>query len=122
MEVSETITVTDEMVRQFAELTGDRNPIHLDDDYASKSIFGKRIVHGMLLGGFISKMIATDYPGEGSIYLNQNLNFKSPCFIGDIITVQIKLIKKERTKYTLDTKVLRKNTILIEGEAFVIKK
>ena len=110
------------MVLQFAALSGDTNPIHLDDEYAEKTIFGKRIVHGMLLGSFISKMIATKYPGEGSIYLSQNLKFKSPCYIGDTVKVTIKLIEQEGSKYTLGTYVTNDHHVLIEGEAFVIKK
>ena len=122
MEVSESITITYSMVLQFAALSGDTNPIHLDDEYAEKTIFGKRIVHGMLLGSFISKMIATKYPGEGSIYLSQNLKFKSPCYIGDTVKVTIKLIEQEGSKYTLGTYVTNDHHVLIEGEAFVIKK
>jgi len=91
MEVSEKIIVTDDMVHKFAEVSGDRNPIHIDDEYASKSIFGKRIVHGMLLSSFFSKMIAETYPGKGSIYLNQSLNFKNPCYVNDEVTITIKL-------------------------------
>ena len=122
MRVSEKITITDKMVRDFSELVGDKNPIHLDDEYAKNSIFGKRIVHGMLLSSFFSKIIATNYPGEGSIYLKQDLNFKNPCYINDEIEIVVELDKKENNKYFLKTKIIRDNIEIIDGNAIVLKK
>ena len=122
MRVSEKITITDKMVRDFSELVGDKNPIHLDDEYAKNSIFGKRIVHGMLLSSFFSKIIATTYPGEGSIYLKQDLNFKNPCYINDEIEIVVELDKKENNKYFLKTKIIRDNIEIIDGNAIVLKK
>ena len=122
MRVSEKITITDKMVRDFSELVGDKNPIHLDDEYAKNSIFGKRIVHGMLLSSFFSKIIATNYPGEGSIYLKQDLNFKNPCYINDEIEIVVELDKKENNKYYLKTKIIRDNIEIIDGNAIVLKK
>jgi 3-hydroxybutyryl-CoA dehydratase len=77
------------------------NPVHLDDEYAKNSIFKKRIAHGMLLGGYISSIIANEYPGEGSIYLQQTLNFLNPCYIGDEIEVVIELIEQKKYKYNV---------------------
>lgn len=122
MEVSEKIIVTDDMVHKFAEVSGDRNPIHIDDEYASKTIFGERIVHGMLLSSFFSKMIAEKYPGKGSIYLNQSLNFKNPCYINDEVVVTIKLLNETDGKYTLRTTIHRDDTILVYGDALVLKR
>ena len=122
MRVSEKITITDKMVRDFSELVGDKNPIHLDDEYSKNSIFGKRIVHGMLLSSFFSKIIATNYPGEGSIYLKQDLNFKNPCYINDEIEIVVELDKKENNKYFLKTKIIRDNIEIIDGNAIVLKK
>jgi 3-hydroxybutyryl-CoA dehydratase len=122
MRVSEKITITDKMVRDFSELVGDKNPIHLDDEYSKNSIFGKRIVHGMLLSSFFSKIIATTYPGEGSIYLKQDLNFKNPCYINDEIEIVVELDKKENNKYFLKTKIIRDNIEIIDGNAIVLKK
>lgn len=122
MRVSEKITITDKMVRDFSELSGDKNPIHLDEEYSKNSIFGKRIVHGMLLSSFFSKIIATNYPGEGSIYLKQDLNFKNPCYINDEIEIVVELDKKENNKYYLKTKIIRDDIEIIEGNAIVLKK
>lgn len=122
MRVSEKITITDKMVRDFSELSGDKNPIHLDDECSKNSIFGKRIVHGMLLSSFFSKIIATNYPGEGSIYLKQDLNFKNPCYINDEIEIVVELDKKENNKYYLKTKIIRDDIEIIEGDAIVLKK
>ena len=98
MRVSEKITITDKMVRDFSELVGDKNPIHLDDEYSKNSIFGKRIVHGMLLSSFFSKIIATNYPGEGSIYLKQDLNFKNPDFGGKRMKSKRRKSKRRNSK------------------------
>jgi len=122
MQFSEKITITDKIVRDFSELSGDKNPIHLDDEYSKNSIFGKRIVHGMLLSSFFSKIIATNYPGEGSIYLKQDLNFKNPCYINDEVEIVVELDKKENNKYYLKTKIIRDNIEIIDGNAIVLKK
>lgn len=123
MRVSKKFIIKEEDVINFAKVSKDYNPIHLNEDYAKSSIFKKRIVHGMLLGGYISSIIANDYPGEGSIYLQQNLSFKNPCFINDEIEVIVELIEKKENKYKLSTIVKREDSvILIEGEAIIIKK
>jgi 3-hydroxybutyryl-CoA dehydratase len=122
MRVSEKITITDKMVRDFSELSGDKNPIHLDDEYSKNSIFGKRIAHGMLLSSFFSKIIASYYPGEGSIYLKQDLNFKNPCYINDEVEIVVELDKKENNKYYLKTKIIRDDVEIIDGNAIVLKK
>lgn len=122
MRVSEKIKITEEMVFKFSEVSGDKNPIHLDSSYASKTIFGKRIAHGILLSSFFSKLISSKYPGEGSIYLSQNIKFNKPCFIGDEIEVIVELEKKEKNIYFLDTKIEKEGMNLIEGKAIVLKK
>jgi 3-hydroxybutyryl-CoA dehydratase len=122
MRVSEDIKITEDMVIQFSELSGDKNPIHLDDEYAKNSVFGKKIVHGILLVSFFSKLIADKYPGEGSIYLSQNVHFKNPCFINDTITVIVELNEKIKNKYYLKTSIVRDNITLIEGDAVILKK
>jgi 3-hydroxybutyryl-CoA dehydratase len=97
----------------------------LDEDYAKSTRFGKTIVHGMLLSSFFSKIIAMDYPGEGSIYLSQTLNFLKPCYVGDTISVHIKLMNKtQKSKsyiYTLSTKIYDSSKeLLIDGTANVL--
>jgi hypothetical protein len=76
-------TITDEMIRSFAVLTGDNNPVHLDDTYAATTRFGRRIAHGMIAAGLISAMLANDLPGPGTVYLSQTLKFKAPVYPGD---------------------------------------
>src|SRR5688500_9560131 len=90
---SRTRTITDADVRAFAQISGDTNPIHLDDSYAAQSKFERRIVHGMLTASLISAILGNDFPGTGSIYLGQDIKFKAPVFIGDTITAAVELIK-----------------------------
>ena len=80
---SVTKTFKDEDVRKFAEVSMDVNPIHLDDEYAKKTVFGQRIVHGILTCGLISAVLANKLPGEGTIYLGQEVRFTSPVLLGD---------------------------------------
>jgi acyl dehydratase len=87
-----------EDVRDFARISGDMNPIHLDSEAASKSIFGKPVVHGMLLNGLISAAIGMDLPGEGAIYLGQDSSFKSPVFYGDEVTVELEVLELREDK------------------------
>ena len=82
-----TQVVDDKLVHGFAELTGDHNPIHLDDASAKKTKFGQRIAHGGILFGMISKVLGMDMPGVGTVYLSQLVNFRAPVFIGDTVTL-----------------------------------
>lgn len=115
-------TFTNVDVKQFAQVTNDYNPIHLDEEYASKSIFKKNIVHGFLTGSMISAIIGTKFPGEGSIYLSQTMNFRAPVYYGDTITtvVSVKNIKIEKSIVYLNTNCYNQNEIVVlEGEAIV---
>ena len=85
-------------VRLFAEITGDQNPVHLDSEYAAKGKFGKTIVHGILLAGLISKVIGMELPGKGSIYLEQDLQFKKPVFVGEKVTAKVKITDIHKNK------------------------
>ena len=122
MRVSKTFLITEKIVEDFAKVSNDFNPIHLDESYAKNSIFEKRIAHGMLLASYISGLIANDYPGEGSIYLEQTLSFKRPCFIGDEVEVIVELLEQIKNKYRLTTIVKSQENILITGEALILKK
>lgn len=110
-------------VKHFAEISMDHNPIHLDEEYAKTTIFGRKIVHGFLVGSFISAVLANKLPGHGSIYLNQEMNFKRPVFIGDEITAEVEIIEIIKpTIYKLATKCVNQNgEVVIDGFA-VIKK
>ena len=115
-------TITEEKVNNFALLTGDKNPIHIDEGYAKNTIFKKRLAHGMLVGSCISNVLANDLPGQGTIYLSQTFSFKNPVFIGDtvIVTVKITDIREEKNIMFLETTCLKENkVIVIEGESCV---
>jgi 3-hydroxybutyryl-CoA dehydratase len=112
--------IGDAEIRMFAEVTEDHNPIHLDEAYAKDSIFGKRVVHGILQAGLISAVLGNKLPGAGSVYREQNLTFKKPAFIGDTLTATVEIIEiKERIGLLIfRTTVTNQNgDILTEGRA-----
>ena len=105
----------------FAEISGDRNPIHLSEHFAAKTPFGGRIAHGLYTASLISAVIGTRLPGPGAIYLSQTLNFKAPVRIGDIVDASVEVVelneKGNRVKLTCRCKV--GDTLVLEGEALV---
>ena len=120
---SRTTTITDEMIRQFADLTGDANPVHLDDAYAASTRFGRRIAHGMIAAGLISAALANDLPGPGTVYLSQTLQFKAPVYPGDAITttIEVKSVRPDKPIVTLVTTCKNQNDmVVLEGEAIVL--
>lgn len=114
--------VSEEDIKNFASLTGDNNPVHLDEEYAKNTFFKKRIAHGLLTASFISTAIATKLPGPGSIYLDQSLKFLAPAYIGDIIHVFIRVTKKniEKKIVTLSTDAFVTKKKIITGEARIL--
>jgi 3-hydroxybutyryl-CoA dehydratase len=118
-----TQTISDEMIRSFADLTGDTNPVHLDDSYAAGTRFGRRIAHGMIAAGLISATLANDLPGPGTVYLSQTLQFKAPVYPGDTITatVEVKTLRPDKPIVTLGTVCTNQNEkVVLEGEAVVL--
>lgn len=114
---------SDDDVRAFAQISGDTNPIHLDDHYAAQTRFGRRLVHGMLTASLLSATLANDLPGEGTIYLSQSLQFKAPVFIGDTITatVEVTAFRAERGIATLATTCTNQDgAVVLQGEAVVL--
>ena len=114
--------VTDEMIKMFAEATGDKNPVHLDDEFAKNSIFGGRIAHGILSLGIVSAVLGMEFPGAGTVYLMQNAKFKRPVYVGEEVTVRltVKEIDREKRRVLLETLVVKSNgENAIEGEALV---
>lgn len=112
--------ITEKDIRLFARLTGDSNPLHLDESYAEKTVFKGRIAHGMLFGGLISAALANKLPGPGYPYLKQTLKFIKPVRIGDTVTVNIELVKKIKQKniVVLKTTCVNQNgEIVVGGEA-----
>jgi acyl dehydratase len=116
-------TIDDAMIRRFADVTGDHNPIHLDDDYAKASFFEGRIAHGMLVASLISEVLGTTLPGPGTIYLGQQLNFRAPVRPGDTVTVRAEIVAfdKERSRITMSTRVTnQRGEVVIDGEAKLV--
>lgn len=120
---SRTTPITDEMIRLFADLTGDTNPVHLDDAYAAGTRFGRRVAHGMIAAGLISAALANDLPGPGTVYLSQTLQFKAPVYPGDTITttVEVKAVRPDKPIVTLITVCRNQDDkVVLEGEAVVL--
>jgi 3-hydroxybutyryl-CoA dehydratase len=114
--------VTDAAVRAFAEVSGDHNPVHLDDAYAARTVFRGRVAHGMLLGGHISAVLANQLPGPGSIYLSQSLHFEAPVRIGDEVLVRVEVTAIDHTSshVFLTTTCTVGGKLVARGEAVVI--
>ncbi len=113
---------TEEDVNQFANLSADTNPIHLDQSFAEESVFGQRIVHGMLIASLFSALVGVKLPGKGSIYLGQSLRFKGPVLIGEQVTASVEIVKIRADKPIVTLRTLCINTeglIVVEGEAVV---
>ena len=113
--------ITDSLVRAFAELTGDRNPIHLDEAVAERSRFGHRIAHGAILLGMISKALGMDMPGVGTVYLSQAANFKLPVFIGDTVKLEARILELMPKSIARISTVITKQTgeVVLDGIAEV---
>ena len=117
------INITESMVEKFSNLSGDLNPLHMDNKFAESSSFNKRIVHGMLLASFFSQLIGMKLPGKHALYFSQTLNFRSPCYIDDEIEVVGEVIEKSDSIQiiTVSTTIFNKSkTCLIDGIAKII--
>ncbi len=120
---STTREITDELIRQFADVSGDYNPIHLDDEFAAKTQFGRRIAHGALSGALISAVVGHEFAERKIVYLSQTLKFTAPAFLGDTITATatVSKIREERGILFLDTVCTNQNgDITVRGEAAVM--
>lgn len=119
MTVSYSQTVTDADVKAFAGVSGDRNPVHLDGEYAESSRYKKRIAHGMMTASYFSALFGTKIPGEGCVYVSQSLKFKRPVYIGDTVVAIVEVTNvdqiKRRVFFRTTCKV--KNKIVTDGEA-----
>lgn len=114
--------ISAEDVRQFAEIVGDLNPIHLDAEFAEKSFFKKRIVHGAFVAGLISKVLGMDFPGQGTVYISQNSVFKRPVHVDTTVKVEVKVteVMNEKRRLVLETNVLNESgEICLTGSATV---
>ncbi len=114
--------ITDQDIELFAQVSTDRNPVHLDDDYARDTIFEGRIAHGMLTAGLVSAVIGEQLPGHGTVYLGQTLKFMAPVRPGDLVRVEVTVesIDHARRRVTLATRCLVGDTVVLKGEAVVL--
>jgi 3-hydroxybutyryl-CoA dehydratase len=123
-EASLTRTITEVHIVNYAGLTGDMNPVHVDAEHAAQSIFGERIAHGMLVAGLISAVLGTQLPGPNSIYLGQDLSFTAPVKIGDTVRVTVTVTDKRDDKRIIKLRTTATNQrreMVIDGTA-VLKK
>jgi Acyl dehydratase len=114
-------TVMEDDVTGFASVTGDRNPIHIDEAYAAQTRFGQRIAHGMFTASLISAVLGTRLPGPGAVYLSQTLQFLAPVRIGDVVTatVEVSELVPERRRVRLFCDCVCDGKAVLEGEAWV---
>lgn len=120
---SKTRVVTDDLIRAFAEVSGDYNPIHLDEEFAKTTRFGRRIAHGMLSGAFISAVLGYEFEARKIVYLSQTMRFVAPVFIDDTITTTgtVTNIREEKGIVTLETICTNQNgEMTVKGEAMVM--
>jgi 3-hydroxybutyryl-CoA dehydratase len=118
-----TKTITDDDIRAFADLTSDHNPVHLDDEFAKTTRFGRRIAHGMLSAGLISAVLANKLPGTGTVYLSQSLTFVAPVYPGDTVTARVTVtrVREDKPIITLETICTnQRDEPVIRGEAVVL--
>jgi 3-hydroxybutyryl-CoA dehydratase len=115
-------TVTDRDIELFAEVSTDRNPVHLDESYAQDTIFEGRIAHGMLTAGLISAVIGEQLPGHGTVYLGQSLRFIAPVRPGDTVRAEVTVtaIDHAKRRVTLETHAAVGTTVVVKGEALVL--
>jgi acyl dehydratase len=115
------ITLTAEHVERFAEITGDRNPLHFDGSFAAKTKFGRLVVQGGLTTGLLHALVAMDMPGPGTVFLSQNWRFSAPVFIGDTITAEAEVMSVHETKPVCQLRIQvqrQDGKTVLEGEAW----
>jgi len=119
MSVSYSQTITDADIKAFAGISGDRNPVHLDENYANTSRYKKRIAHGLMTASYFSALFGTKIPGEGCVYVSQSLNFKRPVYIGDTVTATVEVtdVNLIRKRVFFKTTCTVKNKIVTDGQA-----
>ena len=115
--------VTDELIRAFAEVSGDYNPIHLDEEFARTTRFGRRIAHGMLSGAFISAVLGYEFAEKKIVYLSQTMKFTAPVYIGDTVTTTATItnIREDKQIVTMDTTCTKQDgEVVVKGESVVM--
>ena len=118
---SRRLTLTAEHVEKFAEITGDRNPLHFDESFAARTKFGRLVVQGGLTTGLLHALVAMDLPGPGTVFLSQNWKFTAPVYIGDTIVAEAEVLSVHASKPVTQLKMVVKRedgTTVLEGEAW----
>ncbi len=118
-----TKTISETDIYLFAGVTGDLNPVHVNEEYAKGTMFKKRIAHGFLVGGLISTVLGTKLPGPGTIYMSQTMQFRAPVYIGDTITAKVEVIEKNDEKFRIKFKtecLNQEGKVVLSGEALVM--
>lgn len=115
-------TVEERDIQLFAAVSGDRNPVHLDAEYAATTMFKERIAHGMFSGALISAAVACELPGPGTIYLGQSMRFTLPVKLGDTLTVRLEILEKlPKFRVRVATRVFNQNNeLVVDGEAEIL--
>jgi len=115
-------TISENDIQRFAEVSGDFNPLHMSDEFAAGTIFGKRIAHGALTASYISGILGNDLPGPGAIFVGLSMRFKRPVHIGDVVTVRAEVAEKQDrgNRVTLKIECLVEGKRVITGEAEVV--
>ena len=122
---TQSMTVDAQVVADFAKATGDHNPLHLDEEFAGQTRFGRCIAHGMIGASLISAVIGNKLPGQGTVYRKQDLAFKRPVFIGDEITARVEVLEELPKKHTYRLKTTVSNAageVVIDGAAEIYFK
>ena len=115
--------ITEDIGQEFAKISQDYNPLHLDSEIASNSRFGKKIVHGMLIGSYFSGIIGNTFPGAGSVYISQEILFKRPVYYDMVVTIRVEIIKinSEKKHVFLKTQCFdRDENLLVDGNAKIL--
>jgi|CXWL01.1.fsa_nt_gi acyl dehydratase len=118
-----TVHITESIINEFARISGDYNPLHMNEQYAAKTQFGKRVCHGMLLASFFSRLVGMYIPGKNALYFSQTLSFQMPCFVGDEVTITGEVIDKSQSTRIITIKTTIHNQMgecLVDGIAKVI--
>ena len=115
-----TTTVSQEDVAKFAQITGDNNPVHLDQDYASTTMFKGCIAHGILTSGYISAIFGTKLPGPGAIYMAQNLKFMAPVPVGSEVTARVEVLEINKNRVKFSTKCFIGDKEVLDGDALIM--
>jgi acyl dehydratase len=122
----EAFSFTQEDVNKFAQLTGDTNPIHIDPSYAANTIFKRPIMHGILGASVLSKVLGTQFPGEGTVYLKQEMNFKRPMYVDQNYeaVMTVKELNKDKHTAIIETKIVEKESgkVNLIGDAHIMNK